>query len=140
MLEPDLYQRVQDIAPTLPMLQPVGDPKRPKENDHPVARSAESATLLITHGPNRGEQVALTGDRVTIGRNRHCDLTLDHVTVSRRHAEIRVDGERYTLVDAGSLNGTYHNRHPADTAELTDGDELRIGVYRLVFRNNLAGP
>lgn len=126
------------------MLQPVGEkPRNTKENAdlHAVVDSRPgSATLQITHGPNRGEHLAITGDRVTIGRNRHCDLTLDHVTVSRRHAEIRSDGQRYTLVDAGSLNGTYHNRHPADTADLSDGDELRIGVYRLVFRSNPVSP
>lgn len=37
----------------------------------------------------------------------------------------------------GSLNGTYVNREPVDTATLSNGDEVQIGKFRLVF---LSGP
>ena len=37
----------------------------------------------------------------------------------------------------GSLNGTYVNREPVDTAVLANGDEVQIGKFRLVF---LTGP
>jgi len=41
------------------------------------------------------------------------------------------------VVDVGSLNGTYVNREPVDTALLANGDEVQIGKFRLVF---LTGP
>jgi pSer/pThr/pTyr-binding forkhead associated (FHA) protein len=41
------------------------------------------------------------------------------------------------VVDVGSLNGTYVNREPVDTAVLANGDEVQIGKFRLVF---LTGP
>ena len=41
------------------------------------------------------------------------------------------------MVDVGSLNGTYVNREPVDTAVLANGDEVQIGKFRLVF---LTGP
>jgi pSer/pThr/pTyr-binding forkhead associated (FHA) protein len=40
-------------------------------------------------------------------------------------------------VDVGSLNGTYVNREPVDSAVLANGDEVQIGKFRLVF---LTGP
>ena len=40
-------------------------------------------------------------------------------------------------MDVGSLNGTYVNREPVDTAVLATGDEVQIGKFRLVF---LTGP
>ena len=43
------------------------------------------------------------------------------------------DGERWKLEDQGSLNGTFVNRERVETAELSDGDELQIGKYRLTF-------
>jgi pSer/pThr/pTyr-binding forkhead associated (FHA) protein len=35
--------------------------------------------------------------------------------------------------DVGSLNGTYVNRDRIDEVQLTNGDEVQIGKYRLVY-------
>ena len=59
------------------------------------------------------------------------------MTVSRRHAEFRLEGAEFQVVDVGSLNGTYVNREPVDSAVLANGDEVQIGKFRLVF---LTGP
>ena len=53
--------------------------------------------------------------------------------MSRRHAEIAQDGDRFVVRDVGSLNGTYLNRERIDEADLTDGDELQVGKYKLAF-------
>jgi pSer/pThr/pTyr-binding forkhead associated (FHA) protein len=60
-------------------------------------------------------------------------VELADVTVSRRHAEIRPDRDQFLISDGGSLNGTYVNRRPVDTVTLSDGDEIAIGIFRLVF-------
>jgi len=57
--------------------------------------------------------------------------------VSRRHAEFRKENDKFSVVDLGSLNNTYVNREPVDSAVLADGDEVQIGNFRLVF---LTGP
>ena len=44
------------------------------------------------------------------------------------------------MVDVGSLNGTYVNREPVDTAVLANGDEVQIGKFRLVFLTGPRGP
>jgi pSer/pThr/pTyr-binding forkhead associated (FHA) protein len=67
------------------------------------------------------------------GRNPDSDIFLDDLTVSRRHAEFeREDGE-FRIVDVGSLNGTYVNRHPVDSVVLANHDKIQIGTFRLVF-------
>ena len=68
-----------------------------------------------------------------IGRSPECDVFLDDVTVSRRHAELQRAGETFTIRDLGSLNGTYVNRHRIESATLEDDDEVQIGKYRLTF-------
>jgi pSer/pThr/pTyr-binding forkhead associated (FHA) protein len=72
-------------------------------------------------------------DSTTIGRSPDCDIFLDDVTVSRRHAVLRRRDGAFVIEDQGSLNGTFVNRHRIESAELTDGDELQIGKYRLTF-------
>ena len=67
----------------------------------------ESAMLIIHRGPNRGERFLLDSPDSSIGRSGDNDVVLDDVTVSRKHANIRRAGERFELIDLGSLNGTY---------------------------------
>lgn len=77
----------------------------------------------------RQEDQAIT----SAGRHPDSDIFLDDVTVSRRHAEFRLEGNEFHVVDVGSLNGTYVNREPVDSAVLANGDEVQIGKFRLVF-------
>lgn len=91
------------------------------------------AALEIRRGPDAGVQIGITGPRLTIGRDRDRDVVLDDSTVSMRHAELRFDGDRYVLVDGGSLNGIYVNRQPVQQVELSSGDELWIGKARFIF-------
>ena len=95
--------------------------------------SAGSALLVVKRGPNAGSRFQLDRDKITAGRHPESDIFLDDVTVSRRHAEFRSDAGEFVVVDVGSLNGTYVNREPVDTAVLVDGDEVQIGKFRLVF-------
>jgi pSer/pThr/pTyr-binding forkhead associated (FHA) protein len=93
--------------------------------------------LVVKRGPNAGSRFLLDRTTTSAGRHPDSDIFLDDVTVSRRHAEFRRDAGDFVVVDVGSLNGTYVNREPVDTAVLTNGDEVQIGKFRLVF---LTGP
>ncbi|MBB3115168.1 oxoglutarate dehydrogenase inhibitor Odhl [Corynebacterium bovis] len=94
-----------------------------------------SALLVVKRGPNAGSRFLLDQDTTAAGRHPDSDIFLDDVTVSRRHAEFRRNGEEYEVVDVGSLNGTYVNREPKNSAVLSNGDEIQIGKFRLVFLN-----
>ena len=94
-----------------------------------------AALLVVKRGPNAGSRFLLDRDLVTAGRHPDSDIFLDDVTVSRRHAEFRRAPEgRFTVVDVGSLNGTYLKRGRIDSAMLlSSGDEVQIGKFRLTF-------
>jgi hypothetical protein len=89
--------------------------------------------LVVRHGPNAGSSYRLEQPSTAIGRHPDSDIFLDDITVSRRHVVVEHDGDRYTLRDVGSLNGTYVNRARVDEATLQYGDEVQIGRYRLSF-------
>lgn len=101
------------------------------------ALPAGSALLVVKRGPNAGSRFLLDRETTNAGRHPESDIFLDDVTVSRRHAEFRREGNDFVVVDVGSLNGTYVNREPVDTSVLANGDEVQIGKFRLVF---LTGP
>ena len=89
--------------------------------------------LVVLRGPNAGSRFLLDSDFTSAGRHPDSDIFLDDVTVSRRHAEFYRHGDRFTVRDVGSLNGTYVNRERIEEAELFGGDEVQIGKFRLLF-------
>jgi len=91
------------------------------------------ALLVVQKGPGAGSRFLLDQDVVNAGRHPDSEIFLDDVTVSRRHAVFDRDGDKFTVSDVGSLNGTYVNRDRIEKVQLTDGDEVQIGKYRLVF-------
>jgi hypothetical protein len=82
------------------------------------------------------EELGIDGparQQTTIGRSPECDIFLDDVTVSRRHAVVSRGEDGFTIEDLGSLNGTFLNRSRIDRDVLENGDELQVGKYRLIF-------
>jgi pSer/pThr/pTyr-binding forkhead associated (FHA) protein len=97
------------------------------------ALPAGSALLVVLRGPNAGSRFLLDTDSVSAGRHPDSDIFLDDVTVSRRHAEFHRSDEGFRVSDVGSLNGTYVNRDRIDEVHLSNGDEVQVGKYRLVY-------
>jgi hypothetical protein len=95
--------------------------------------SGGNALLVVQRGPNAGSRFLLDTEVTSAGRAPDSDIFLDDVTVSRRHAEFTRAAQGYLVRDVGSLNGTYVNRERIEEVLLTDGDEVQIGKYRLVF-------
>jgi hypothetical protein len=60
----------------------------------------------------------------------------DDITVSRFHAVLRLEGNRYRIYDAGSTSGTFVNSRqvPEYGLQLSDGDEIQLGAVRLRYR------
>jgi pSer/pThr/pTyr-binding forkhead associated (FHA) protein len=93
-----------------------------------------SALLVVQRGPNAGSRFLLDQPVTLAGRHPDSDILLDDVTVSRRHAEFRLDKDgNWAVADVGSLNGTYVNRQPVDSTVLANNDQVQIGKFRLVF-------
>ena len=102
-------------------------------------RLADGTALLIsTRGAVSGSRYLLDEDEITVGRDPRADILLDDSTVSRVHAVFRRSDGRYSVIDAGSLNGTYVNRQRVDQQELKNGDEIILGKFRLVYFDNKA--
>jgi pSer/pThr/pTyr-binding forkhead associated (FHA) protein len=86
---------------------------------------------------------ALLGEgELVVGRSSYCSLVLEHPSVSRVHAAIRLSNGRIEISDLGSSNGTYvRGRRIREATTLEPGDELRIGSQPIeieVVRNREA--
>ena len=100
----------------------------PLEEAH--ARRGTARALLVV-GTRR---LLLTDAGATIGRSRDCDIVLDDVGVSRRHAEVRPAADGWTIADLGSTNGVLVNgRGISGAHQLEPGDRVVLGSTEMTF-------
>ena len=124
-----------DKTVVIAKVDPLQDALGPQDNASIDLRTLPktSATLMVRSGPQAGERFVLDTSMTRLGRHPDSEISLDDISVSRRHAEIERHGQEYVLRDSGSLNGTYVNQKRVDIIELTQGDDLQIGKFHLVF-------
>lgn len=85
--------------------------------------------------PN-GERIVLGPEPVTVGRLPECTIVVGDPNVSRRHAEVRRQGNDVVVVDLGSTNGTRVNGVPVHERALADGDQITVGTTVIVFETS----
>jgi len=90
--------------------------------------------VLLFLGEKQIATFSLAKAELTIGRNPANDIVIDNVGVSRRHAVIKWSGDRATVEDLGSANGTFVNGQKITSHELKDGDVILVLKHRLVLR------
>lgn len=94
------------------------------ENVAPVDQ--KRAYILFLAGPLVGKLHLLEEGTTTIGRSNEATIPINDTRISRRHVALRVEGERVTLEDLGSTNGTFINGQRMKTHGLRDGDKIQI--------------
>src|SRR5262245_51345322 len=90
-------------------------------------------TLIVLAGPLRGRTFVLSEPEFSIGREASNRFSVNDELVSRRHAVIKEESGRFTLVDLNSRNGTLVNAVPVQQRTLQAGDRIQVGDSLLLF-------
>jgi ABC-type multidrug transport system ATPase subunit/pSer/pThr/pTyr-binding forkhead associated (FHA) protein len=120
----------QQMPSTPPRPAPVEVPQRNAQ------QPTDPARLEFVSRPGRPPYL-LSKPNVWLGRDPSCDVIFDASagTVSRRHAEIRHEGEDLVIADNKSFNGTLVNGQRITAAiPIYHGDEIQLGVAGPVIR------
>lgn len=99
-------------------------------------------TWLLTakSGSSRGESWTIGPRPIIMGRSLSCDITIGDPTVSRKHCEVKLDGDGVTFRDLGSRNVSLVNGRAVEECRLMVGDELSLGSESFILtRTSLAG-
>ena len=97
--------------------------------------------LTLVLGRKPVQVYNLDQNRVRIGREAGVDIIIDNPGVSRLHAELRKEGDGWTVTDMGSANGTFLNGQKISATQLIKaGDEIGLGKFSLLFEKALAAP
>jgi hypothetical protein len=125
---------------------------RPAQPDEPSSEAAPGATMIYTpsatpeSAPAReapattgaaltfaGQRHEITQPRVVLGRSKDSDIPVPDPNVSRRHAEVRLDGSQYTVVDLESTNGIEIDGRRVKQLKLENGTKFTIGSTEIAF-------
>jgi len=104
------------------------DRSAPRVERTDAAQTRRQALLV-----GEGKRNRLGGTRVVIGRSRECDIVMSDPNVSRQHAELRREGDSWSVVDLGSTNGIKVNGRRVEAAPLSNGDAITLGVTDMTF-------
>ena len=121
-----VYKAAAPTPPAVPP-EPTAEPEPEPEEE---ARPAGVLTIA-------GRRHELARDRVVIGRSKDCDVQVSDPNVSRRHAEVRREGDAFLLLDLDSTNGVEVDGKRVKRLELHDGSRFTIGSTEVVFSEEL---
>jgi predicted Zn finger-like uncharacterized protein len=89
-------------------------------------------SVAVIAGPEAGRMYAVEKPRVVIGRH-DADINVDDPEISRAHAAIELSGDRATLLDLGSTNGTFVGEEQIEECPLENQSEFSIGGSTLML-------
>ena len=90
-------------------------------------------TLTVLQGKQKGIVYSLDGDKAVIGRSPKCEIFLNDMTVSRKHAVLERVAGGWSIQDADSFNGVWVNNTNVDHVMLSDRDIVQIGCFVLRY-------
>jgi pSer/pThr/pTyr-binding forkhead associated (FHA) protein/tetratricopeptide (TPR) repeat protein len=127
-------------APAAPAAAPPVDQVMDGQPTIPIATlalqtafSEPPARLVIAGRVLSGGEYILDRVAHVIGRTPENDIVLNHKSISRHHAKITREGNRYVILDLESANGVRVSGSEQDRAELQSGDVIELGEVRLRF-------
>ncbi len=96
-------------------------------------RQKRGGVFIVLSGPDRGEQVILENQPITIGSAPSCNLVLSDRTVSRRHVTVSLENEQVVVRDLSSTNGSFTHGSRFKEIVIGHGAELQLGKTMLKF-------
>jgi DNA-binding CsgD family transcriptional regulator len=81
-------------------------------------------------------EFSLSKGKLLLGRSVNCDLCVMDPTISRKHAEISVQGAEVSITDLGSRNGTYVGGERIGSCILRQGQVVTFGSLDFVLAGN----
>lgn len=136
---------IEPQIPAAPENAVPGTPYEPYEEEEYTVAAADiydastiaPPSLMIKHADGSTQQFLLNKPVTNIGRSHRLnnDLVLERDgMVSKRHAQIALGPEGFTITDLGSTNGIWVNDERTSDSPLRTGDHIRLGTTELVFQ------
>ncbi|MFN7971980.1 MAG: FHA domain-containing serine/threonine-protein kinase [Acidobacteriota bacterium] len=89
--------------------------------------------LVFVEGPLKRKEVRITGDKVSVGRERGNHVLIPDASVSRKHAYIEKRQDGLYISDNKSTNGVYVNGNKVEECRLRPRDRIEFGAAACLY-------
>src|SRR5450631_3531187 len=89
--------------------------------------------ILLISGPLKDSSFVLSGNEISLGRDSSNAVAISDVSLSRRHCLLAREGDRFTIRDLDSRNGTLVNGVAVKESPLQHGDQVSVGDSVFIF-------
>ena len=98
-----------------------------------ILPTISSAWLLIEEWEMPEKRYEIKSGVTSIGTSADNDIVLKDKAVSRHHAKIRIEGQKYFVYDLASTNGTRINERKITKKWIKEGDSIEMGHTKMTF-------
>ena len=102
-------------------------------DDRATKRRLQKSKLVVVQGPDKGKELIIERERITVGRSVICDIVLGDKAVSGTHFEIVASERGFLLRDLESTNGTFSGDLRVREVWIKPGTALRVGQTHMRF-------
>ncbi len=102
----------------------------------PAKENLDTRPHFVSISSMGEERIAyiLSETEVSVGRTLNNSFVIEHPSVSKHHAKLVAEENKYALYDLDSSNGTFVNGKRIKETKLVDGCEVRFGRAHFVYR------
>lgn len=93
--------------------------------------------LFCASGEQGGTEFPLNKDNVSIGSSNTCDISIRTKGISKLHARIYQEKDKFFIQDCNSTNGTFVNDKKINRIVLNHGDSIILGLQKFIFCNSM---
>lgn len=101
-----------------------------------MASSLSELQFSFSGGPLDGKKMDINFQKITLGRDLNCDLTVDDPKLSRKHCYFQVEGDEIFVYDLGSTNGTFVNGRAIMRERIDVDDVVTVGLTDISLRHH----
>lgn len=116
---------------------PILEAKRAAQEDEAATETPPEGAFFMIEG---SRHYPLNRTLINIGRRLDNHLVLENPHISRRHAQLRVRGGRFTIYDLNSTAGTRVNGKQIQEWPLKPGDIVTLATVQLIYGEDPSGP
>ena len=106
----------------------------------PMPAAESHPHLIVLYPQTAFQQIPLTRGKTVLGRGTEADIRLDDEMISRKHCELAWDGNRMTIRDLDSLNGTFVDGAAIPNHPKTINSENRLQIGKMVLKIDFKDP
>jgi len=131
--EPTVCESLEDFSDGTKLLSTESFPKKPQK----IVKTQNPlffAWLVSAEGPDKAKDYRITKEKTTIGKSEGSDILISSDFISRNHAILVYEKDKFILNDLESTNHTFVNNKKISRRILKDNDLIKFGETVFKFK------